>query len=136
MRSARASRQAAITIRRQHRLHDADRRQLVQQLRLEAGELGGILLRQHDVLLRAQAVPERIPRRARLALRGPGATRFRTIAPAGFGAGLARCGWSARRRAGGGHGRGARDAGDGHGGVPCWWGDDGRPAGAGNTGPQ
>jgi hypothetical protein len=64
------------------------RRQLLEERRLELGELRGILLRQHDVLLRAQPVLEGILRRARLALCGPGAARFRAVFPAGFGTGL------------------------------------------------
>ena len=53
---------------RQHRLERAVRRQLLDQRRLEGGELGGILIRKHHVLLRAKTVLERVLRRARLAL--------------------------------------------------------------------
>jgi hypothetical protein len=47
---------------REHTLERADRRQLRDQCRLEAGELGGVLVRQHEILLRAQAVLQRIRR--------------------------------------------------------------------------
>ncbi len=48
---------------RQHELQRAFRRQLIQQRRLERLELDGILVRQHDVVQGAHAVPERILRR-------------------------------------------------------------------------
>jgi hypothetical protein len=57
MRPARARRQAATATQpREHGLERPHRRQLLEQRRLEIGELGRILLRQHDVLLRPHAV--------------------------------------------------------------------------------
>jgi hypothetical protein len=70
----------------EHGLERALRRQLLEQRRLERFKLGGTLARQHDVLLRAQAVLEGVLRRARLAFRRLGSARFRTVPAAGLGA--------------------------------------------------
>jgi hypothetical protein len=56
---------------REHGLQRTDGRQLVDHGRLECSELGGVLLRQHYELLRAQAVLQCIPRRSGLAFFGP-----------------------------------------------------------------
>ena len=50
---------------REHGLQRADRRQLRDQRRLEPGELGAVLVRQHEMLLRAHAVLQGILRRPR-----------------------------------------------------------------------
>ena len=84
MRSAREPPGGDRDAARQHHLERADRRELLDQRGLEGSELVSVLLRQHDVLLRAQAVLEGILRRARLAGGGPGA------APPGPGARLCR----------------------------------------------
>jgi len=65
MRSARANRQAATATPCEHGLEPALRRQLLNHGRLERCELGGVLVRQHDVFLCTHAVLERILRRAR-----------------------------------------------------------------------
>jgi hypothetical protein len=93
----------------EHGLQRADRRELLEERRLERGELGGILVREHDELLRAQAVFERILCGARLA--------FRALWPARLGAvPAARLG---TRMAHGGCGARWRGADLGHGGIPC-----------------
>jgi hypothetical protein len=51
---------------REHGLQHPDRRELLEQRRLERGKLSGILVRQHEILPRAQAVLKRIPRRRAL----------------------------------------------------------------------
>jgi hypothetical protein len=73
----------------EHGLQRAHRRQLLDQRRLEVGELGGILVRQHHMPLRAHAVLQRILRRTRVALFGPRAARLRAVAPARVGARVA-----------------------------------------------
>jgi hypothetical protein len=93
---------------RKHGLQRPDRRQLLQHRRLELGELGGVLVRQHKKLLRAQAMLQRILRRARPAFVGLRPARLRAV-PA------ARCG----ARIADGKGRARRGANTGHGGVPC-----------------
>jgi hypothetical protein len=55
----------------QEALQGALGRQLVRERRLERRELDGVIVRQHDILLRAQAVFERVLRRACLAFGGP-----------------------------------------------------------------
>jgi hypothetical protein len=75
----------------------ADRRQLLDKNRLERFELGGILVRQHDLLLRAHAVLQRVLRRTRLAFGRLRAARLRPVLPARFGAGIAELDGRARR---------------------------------------
>ena len=72
---------------REHGLQRALRRQLLHQCSLERGKLGGTLARQHDALLRAQTVLQRVLRRARLAFRRLRTFRPGTVFPAGLGAG-------------------------------------------------
>jgi hypothetical protein len=64
-------------------------RQLLDQRRLELGELGSILVREHAMLLCPQAVLQRVLCRAGLAFEGYRATRLGTIATAGFGTSIA-----------------------------------------------
>ena len=89
-------------------LQRPDGRQLREQRPLQVSERRRILLGEHDVPHRAQAVLQGILRRARLASGGPGAARFGAVLPARFGAGP-------------GHGDGCarRGAHTGHGGIPC-----------------
>ena len=98
---------------REHGLQRADRRQLRDQRRLEIGELGGILVRQHEMLLRAHAVLERILRRPGLAFVRLRPARLRAVLAARLGA----------RIADGTAARGAAPALD-MAGIPCWvrWG--------------
>jgi hypothetical protein len=92
MRSARSRRQAPGGGRdaaREQALQGACRRQLLDQRRLELTKLGAVLVRQHDVLLCAQAVLERILRRARLALGRRRPARLGAVFAAGLGEGIA-----------------------------------------------
>jgi hypothetical protein len=140
MRSARARRQAATATCRAGTVCSAPRawrpapttevdasgaRQLLDDSPVESCELGGILVRQQDELLRAQAVLQRILRRTRLAL---GASWPRGI--------WGRCAGSPGARDAHGNGRARRLPGrvgergpnpartgqsnTGHGGIPCW----------------
>ena len=59
---------------------------VLDQRRLQGGELGGIRVRQHEVLLRAHAVLERILRRARLAFFCLRPARLRAVLAAGLSA--------------------------------------------------
>jgi hypothetical protein len=70
---------------REQGLQGPDRRQLLEERRLQRGQLGGVLLRQHEVLLRAQAMLQRILRGARLAFFGLRAARFGAVASARLG---------------------------------------------------
>ena len=86
MRSARARRQAATATRRASTTCRAPSgASFIQQRRLERLKLDGILVRQHDVLQGAQAVPEGILRRPGLAHLGPRPARLRAVLAAGFG---------------------------------------------------
>jgi hypothetical protein len=71
---------------RERGLERALRRQLLEQRRLERGELGGTLARQHDVLLRAKTMLERVLCRAGLALGRLGPARLGAVATARRGA--------------------------------------------------
>jgi hypothetical protein len=82
---------------RKNGLERALGRQLLDHGRLEIGELGGILLRQRHVLLGAQAVLERIPRRAGLAFGCLRAARPGTVPAARLDAGSGRGIGRARR---------------------------------------
>jgi hypothetical protein len=95
---------------REHRLERALGCQLRDHRRLEFGKFGGILVRQHDVLFRPQAVLERVLRRARLALRRLRPARPGAVAPARLGA-----------RIGHGNGRARRGANIGHDGGSLGW---------------
>ena len=111
-RSARSRRQAGgDDPLREHGLERALGRQLLDQRGLECFELGGILARQHDVLLRAKTVLEGVLGGARLAFRSFRAARLRAVAAAGLGA------------------RGGK--GDAHGNLSRRWGkgNAGRPPG-------
>jgi hypothetical protein len=92
---------------REHGLQCADRRQLRDHRRLEIGELGRILVGQHDVLFGAHAVLQGILRRPGLAFGRLRPTRLRSIAPARF-----------STRTGHGDGRAGHVANTGHGGIP------------------
>jgi hypothetical protein len=70
----------------QKALQRADRREIVRQRVGHGLERCGILVVQQDELFGAQAVPERVLCRARLALRRFGPARLGAIAPARFGA--------------------------------------------------
>jgi hypothetical protein len=119
--SARARRQAATAIRRASTVcapgsygrpptsprSGAHRPELLDHGGLEVGELVSILLRQRHVLLRAQAVLERIMRRTRLALFGFRPARLCAVLAARLGAGMAD-----------GNGRARPGACTGHGGIP------------------
>jgi hypothetical protein len=84
---------------REHRLERADRRQLLDHRGLELGEVVDVLLRQHHMFLRAQAVLQRILRRTRFALRRLRTARLRAVLAARFGAGTADGDGRARRGA-------------------------------------
>ena len=90
MRSARARRQAATATRRASTsCRGAFRHQLVDQRGLERLKLDGVLVRQHDVVQGAHAVPQRILRRARLAHGRLRPARLRAVLATGRGAGTA-----------------------------------------------
>ena len=72
---------------REERLQGALRRELRDERRLVCLVGLRILLGEDDGLLRPQAVLQRVLCGARLAVRGPGAARSRTVAAAGLGAG-------------------------------------------------
>jgi hypothetical protein len=112
---------------REERLQGALRCQLRHERRLLRLVGLRILLGKDDDLLRAQAVLQRVPRGARLAVRGPGAARPGPVETAGLRPGA----HAEESRAG----RGATDA--VHGEGPCWdhegWKRD-EPGGAPRTG--
>ena len=82
---------------------------------------GRILVRQHDVLLRAQAVLQGVLRRARLAFGGLRPARLRAVLATGIGARIVLWCCHARRRAEGGGGRTRRGACTGHSGFLVGW---------------
>jgi len=67
----------------QQALQGALGRQFLEQRVLQGGESLRVLVAQHHELLRAQPVPQRVLRRARLAFRRPGTFRPGAVAPAG-----------------------------------------------------
>jgi hypothetical protein len=119
MRSARARRQAATATCRASTVCSAPRawrpapttevdasgaRQLLDDSPVESCELGGILVRQQDELLRAQAVLQRILRRARPAFGRLRPARPRAVLAARLNASMADLDGRARDRAGTRHG--------------------------------